>query len=80
MNPLGWKREHQVAFAIAILLGAGVGLLLGMRQHNSENWLQVELSWDDVSNFFANGGGWEWSLIGAAIAGTLVYVWQLLRT
>jgi hypothetical protein len=29
MNPLNWKREHQVALSIAAVIGAVLGILIG---------------------------------------------------
>jgi hypothetical protein len=29
MNPLNWKREHQVALGIAAVIGAVMGVLIG---------------------------------------------------
>ena len=32
MNPLHWKREHQIALLGAAIVGAGIGIFAGARQ------------------------------------------------
>ena len=66
MNPLHWKREHQIAFLVAAVFGAGMGIFIGMRQvepSTSPDWLHVA----------------SWGVAGAMLAGAGAYVRQLIR-
>jgi hypothetical protein len=74
MNPLQWKREHQAALCIAMVLGAVVGVLT--------LYVTTKTSSGDVSLWLWLRG-WEpvfwWGGIGAAIGAGIVYVRHLLR-
>ena len=66
MNPFDWKREHQIAFLIAALIGAGMGIYIGMRQvapSSSSDWLQVG----------------AWGIAGTMLAAAGAYFRQLMR-
>ena len=66
MNPFQWKRKHQIAFLIAVVFGAGMGVYIGMRQvepFTSPDWLHVAL----------------WGLAGALLAGAGAFIRQLIR-
>jgi hypothetical protein len=66
MNPLHWKREHQIAFLGAAVVGACIGIFAGTRQvEPSANlyWLLVGL----------------WGAAGAVVAAAGAFIRQLLR-
>jgi hypothetical protein len=66
MNPLRWKREHQIAFLGAVVIGACIGVFAGARQFEpstSDYWAWVGL----------------WGLAGAVMAAAGAYIRQLLR-
>jgi hypothetical protein len=66
MNPLNWKREHQIAFLGAAAIGACIGVVAGTRQlepSTSHYWVWVGL----------------WGLAGAATAAAGAFIRQLLR-
>jgi hypothetical protein len=66
MNPLHWKRDYQIAFLIAVLLGAGMGIYIGQRQvdpSTSAYWLRIGLS----------------GVAGAVLAGAGAFIRQLMR-
>ena len=66
MNPLHWKREHQIAFFVAVVLCACVGIFAGVRQvGNSTNlyWLWVSI----------------WSAAWAALGAMGAFIRQLIR-
>ena len=73
MNPLAWRREHQVALVLGAVLGAMIVLVLGF-MYRGLNYatLSSELIW--------SGSTLRWALLGALIGGCLVYVRQLLHT
>lgn len=66
MNPFHWKREHQIAFLIAVVFGAGMGIYIGLRQIEPSAdgyWLHVGL----------------WGVAGALLAGAGAFIRQLMR-
>jgi len=86
MNPLRWKREHQVAWVAICLIGAIAGLIFG--------WFQspiYRLTKDAVSGPWANSTSiflwwlqspsiyWPWPAFGALLAGLAFYTSRLLR-
>ena len=66
MNPPHWKREHQIAFLVAVVFGAIMGITIGL--------LQVEPS----TSLYWLGGG-LWGLAGAMLAGAGAFIRQLIR-
>jgi hypothetical protein len=96
MNPLEWKREHKLALAVALFLGAFVGVLAAMREVEPYGhvWAYSHFVADAVGLISPHAAGWAynrirfdyywviialWGLVGAAVAGALVYIRQLLR-
>ena len=66
MNPFLWKREHQIAFLVAAVFGALMGVFIGLRQTDqftSPYWLHVA----------------SWGVAGAMLAGAGAYIRQLIR-
>ena len=66
MNPLHWKREHQIAFLVAAVVGAVMGVYIGLRQVEPATnlyWLHVGI----------------WGLAGAMLAGVGAFIRQLIR-
>ncbi len=77
MNPLHWKPEHQLAWAVTILAGGVMGLIFGWltspfsRAGQAEAmlfvaWLHYPLAY------------WPWVAGGAVIAGLAYYSGDLL--
>jgi hypothetical protein len=86
MNPLLWKREHQIALVCAIALGGLIGMILGFfvtPHYVSFRWGKL---WCDYGYncIYLLQGYWLlilfWTSIGGLVGGGLVYVRQLLRT
>ena len=75
MNPLNWKREHQIAFLCAAALGCLLGLVAGFQWVRPNGHFEINylpLGYWLLLMFWATLGG----LIGAAV----IYIRQLLRT
>jgi len=75
MNPLGWKREHQIALVLGGSLGAMVGAIYGAIH-------RVE---DHLLRSFYSDAAWQmhmvmWAAVGCLLGATLVYVQRLLRS
>ena len=86
MNPLRWKREHQLAGIVACLIGAMAGIFFAWMQSAPHSMSVINLSgeWADYTNVFLlwlrYGHYWPWPLLGAVTAGLTVYALQLFRT
>jgi|HubBroStandDraft_1064217.scaffolds.fasta_scaffold100443_3 hypothetical protein len=93
MNPLDWKREHQLALLCAVALGCFFGAIVGFRVVGdvgySTHWMLYCAFGTDY-----RAGRWYnctyltpgyWLLIallaalGGFICAILIYIWQLLR-
>jgi hypothetical protein len=83
-NPMHWTREHQFAWAIMSVIGAGAGLLLGFMHSPFFSMLQTGplsqtgqafIVWLSIPNSY-----WLWSLFGFLITGLAFYAVQLFRT
>jgi hypothetical protein len=71
MNPLTWRREHQVALLIGTVLGAAAGFLIGF-SHND-----VHLA--TLRQWVVGGGGVRWAIFGALFGAGVIYVQRLLH-
>jgi hypothetical protein len=66
MNPLHWKREHQIAFLVAALFGTGIGIFVGLRQVEPSSelyWLHAAL----------------WGAAGSLLAAIGAFIRQMVR-
>jgi hypothetical protein len=66
MNPLNWKREHQIAFLVAVPFGACIGIFGGVQQVEPSTdlyWLSVAL----------------WGTAGAVMAAVGAFIRQMFR-
>ena len=86
MNPLEWKREHQIALLIAIGLGCVAGLLLGILEIDTYTRFRWGALWCDNrghSCIHLLNGYWVrvvlCAILGGLMGAALVYVRQLLR-
>ena len=78
MNPLRWKREHQLALVVAALIGLIVGEVVGFALTGAGErfgaWLE-ESFWYHYITF----GGFMWGIFGAIIGAAIVYTANLIR-
>jgi hypothetical protein len=85
MNPLNWKREHQIALVVAIGLGAVVGCIFGAMVTPNYISFRWGALWCERTYYciYLLQGYWLlilfWTALGGSIGGGLVYVRQLLR-
>ena len=66
MNPLRWKRDYQIAFLVAVVFCAGIGIFVGVRQvdpSSDQYWLRVGL----------------WGAAGAAMGAAGAFIRQSMR-
>jgi hypothetical protein len=71
MNPLTWRREHQMALLLGTVLGIAAGFLVGFI-HN-----EVHLA--TLQQWVAGGHGIRWAALGALFGAGVIYVQRLLR-
>jgi hypothetical protein len=72
MNPLTWRREHQVALLLGTALGVVLGLVVGF-VHNDIH-LATFGAWSaDLHSF-------RWGAMGALVGAGVVYIQRLLRS
>jgi membrane protease YdiL (CAAX protease family) len=76
-NPLRWKREHQIAWAIVCAFGAVAGLLLGFI--HSPFFLTSQPSQGFAVWLSSPQSYWPWPLFGVLISELIFYAAQLLR-
>jgi hypothetical protein len=77
MNPLGWKREHQIALAGATLLGFAIGIAYAYAKGNSlhfSDWLYYAFN-----PRYLNFGEFGWGIFGAIIGAAVIYMAQLMK-
>jgi hypothetical protein len=77
VNPLNWKREHQLAWLLTCALGGVVGLFTAFWR---TEWAatyeagQTFPTWLGFPLFY-----WPWPMFGVVIAGLLFYIVKLLK-
>src|SRR5260370_39068572 len=84
MNPLQWKREHQIAFLCAVGLGCLIGMLVGLRQVSPSGHSTFGALWCEgrYSCVYLINTYWllviMWSAIGGIVGAGAVYIQQPL--
>lgn len=83
MNPLGWKREHQIALLLAIAVGIVAGVVVGYLVYASGrgadgasgfgSWLKYSFRFYRRSFEFQRPGIW-WGLTGGSVGAALIYI------
>jgi hypothetical protein len=87
MNPLNWRREHQVALLIGGAVGICIGLLVGYMYDSLFSMFVVQVSANrtvadaprSVGAWLGSGSSFRWGAFGALVAGALIYTRQLLH-
>ena len=77
MNPLNWKREHQVALGIAAVIGAVLGILAGYLVYAIAQGAGGAMSFGRWLESSIWAAALLWAIVGAFIVGGNVYVRRL---
>jgi len=86
MNPLHWKREHQIALLCAAVLGVVLGFMVGLQ--SVPRYLYWSMWWGgdeytDHVSFIIYWGCLRllgWTLFGSVLGASPVYIYRLLKT
>lgn len=77
MNPINWKREHQIALVLALIIGAVIGLVTGYIAYASSSGASGGVSFSYwVDNPIRYAGLW-WGLGGAGVGAAVLYIKRL---
>lgn len=86
MNPLDWKREHQIALVGAFAIGAILGLLFALQMldtYTGFRWGALWCARRGYDCFYLLNGYWLRATLSACLGGLIgagiVYIRQLLR-
>jgi hypothetical protein len=74
MNPLQWRRKHQVALLLGVVVGIALGFVAGYMHHD----IRFENA-AAFSTYLMGGSALRWGIFGALIGGTITYIQQLLH-
>ncbi len=78
MNPLRWKRNHQIALVLAIAVGASLGIVVGYLVYSSGRGAGGAISFGYwLSRPLRSAGLW-WGLFGAGVGAAAIYLRRLL--
>lgn len=77
MNPLDWKREHQIALGLAIVIGAAVGVILGYFTYAAASGFDGGVSFGDWVRHPVRYAWLWWGIFGAAIGVGVLYFRRL---
>ena len=85
MNPLNWRRTHQVALLFGAAIGMTIGLLVGYVYGSYWSLLAVLATAGGsgppraVEAWLGTGSGFRWGATGALVGGAIIYTRQLLH-
>jgi hypothetical protein len=79
MNPLNWKREHQVALSIAAVIGAVMGVLVGYLVYAVAQGADGVMSFGQWLEYSIWAAALLWAIVGAFIVGGSAYMQRLFR-
>jgi hypothetical protein len=72
MNPLAWRREHQVALVLGAILGAIIMVVIG--------FMYRELNYGTISaGLFWSASTARWAILGLLLGAGIVYERRLLE-
>jgi len=73
MNPLNWRRPHQMALLLGAALGIALGFITGYMHEN------VHYANPTFSLYLTGGSAFRWGLFGAIVGATVIYIQQLMH-
>ena len=73
MNPLNWRRPHQMALLLGAVLGIALGFITGYMHEN------VHYANPTFSLYLTGGSAFRWGLFGAIVGATVIYIQQLMH-
>lgn len=73
MNPLNWRRPHQMALLLGAVLGIALEFITGYIHEN------VHYANPTFSLYLTGGSAFRWGLFGAIVGGTVIYIQQLMH-
>jgi len=90
MDPLNWRREHQVALLLGVAIGIAIGLLIGYMYDGLWSMfvgIRVAMSATAgnvppakaVAAWLGTGSSFRWGAFGALVGGAAIYTRQLLH-
>ena len=79
MNPLKWKREHQVELSIAVVVGAVLGVLIGYLIYANAQSAGGAMSFGRWLVYSIWAAALWWAIVGVCIVGGGVYVRRLFK-
>ena len=85
MNPLNWRREHQVALLLGGTIGIAMGLVVGYMFDSFWGMFAVLATSGSsgppkmVDTWLASGSSLRWGVFGALFGGAVIYTRQLLH-
>ena len=79
MNPLNWKREHQVALGIGAVIGAVLGVLTGYLVYAIAQGADGAMSFGRWLEYSIWVAALLWAIVGALIVGGNAYMQRLFR-
>jgi uncharacterized membrane protein YhdT len=79
MNPLNWKREHQVALGIAAIIGAVLGTLIGYLVYAIAQGAAGAMSFGRWVEYSLWAAALLWAIVGALIVGGSAYAQRLFK-
>ena len=77
MNPLSWKKEHQIALALAILVGIAIGIVIGYLVYASAKGAGGAISFAYWVRHPIRFSGTWWGFLGGTVGGALIYIRHL---
>jgi len=78
LNPLAWKREHQIIWGFVILAGGVAGLLIGFLASPLSRMAGADIGLMFIAWLHYPQAFWPWVLAGAVTAGLAYYSGDLL--
>ena len=87
MNPLDWRREHQVALLLGGVIGIALGLLIGYMYDTLWSMFVVTTTATAgnpnppraLMAWLGSGSSFRWGAFGALVGGAMIYTRQLLH-